>query len=182
MQYELSSEDWARAAAVEREQTEQDRAGTCRDLQAATDKTEAKILAAAAELALARFLGLEWTGDCTFEERKARGDVGSADGLVCLECRHTRIGMFHINPRDVLNRRYVFLEGGGGWWAPDLKRTPFLFAGWLWGKEAVKPQWKARGKYEVIWVVPREALRPCAELFNEVARAGSPYFQGRQSC
>lgn len=111
------------------------------------------IEAAAAELALAKALGVYW--DFSVNTYK-RPDVGG------YQVRHTQVpgGKLILRPGDAPNEKYILVIGS----------TPlFVVAGWVWGHDAMVDEYIFRGFNGMpdCWMVPQAALMPADRIASE---------------
>ena len=114
---------------------------------------EIHVIGAQAELAVARFLGVEW--EATINTFKAPDVLGCQ-----VRCR-SRYGYDLLIRRDDKDAEpYVLVVGTG----------PFYIVGWIYGHEAKRDEWLAEhGKRERAYFVPKDALRPPESLHAIVA-------------
>jgi hypothetical protein len=118
-----------------------------------SDEWATEIESCCAEMALAKHLGVYWTGGA-FEGERAAHDVG-----VNKQVRHTTYpnGSLIIYPEDKPEDRFVLVTG---------KAPNYLVIGWCFGRDAHEkgkdhPWWtQPQNKLSPSWWVPQLELRP----------------------
>jgi hypothetical protein len=118
--------------------------GQADKFEGATDRWGTDVEGACAELAAAKGFGIFWPA--LVDPGKTASDL---DGW---EIRHTTHpdGCLIVRPRDDPERRYLLVTGGRG---------RYHLAGWLYGHEARRDEWR---RDDGAWFVPQSALEAVA--------------------
>lgn len=121
------------------------------------DTTEPHIIGAAAEIAVARYLGVYWSGH--------QGVFRSVADLPGIEVRWTATAGLIIRPRDKEKETKVYILAQG--WPPEIE-----IIGWYDIREELRQEWITdfgRPNSPECWLIPKKYLHEIREMKHERA-------------